>query len=89
MILNQALALASKCGDAHKVKKKSNYKEVKTDHLCLHDNLRFQNMVFLSILFAIWHTMYVPDKQTDRTLALFEWKGLNLQFPNTQNSELP
>lgn len=53
MTFSQALALASQCGYALKVKKKSSYKQVKTDHLYLYDILGFQNMVFISMQFDI------------------------------------
>lgn len=82
MILNQALALPSKHGYAHEVKKKSNYREVKTDHLCLYDNLAFKNMVFISILFAIWHTIYTPQMNRQTELWLFlSGKAWTCSFP--------
>lgn len=71
MTLSQAQALASRCRYPLKVKK-SSYKQIKTDHLDLYDILGFQNMVFISMHFDIWYTMYVPDKQTELWLFLSE-----------------
>lgn len=65
--------------------KKSSYKQVKTDHLCFYDILGFQNNgVHFHTLWDLTHC--VCPRWTDRTLALFEWNGFNLHFPNTQRS---
>lgn len=70
MTLNQAPALASQCGYALTVKKKSTYKQVKTNHLCLYNILGFQNTVFITIPFDIWYTICTPDQQTQFCLFL-------------------
>lgn len=71
MILNQALALPSKHGYAHEAKKKSNYREVKTDHLCLYDNLAFKTQCSFpySLLFDTLYTSQM-NRQTELWLFL-------------------
>lgn len=87
MTPNQALALASQCGYALKVKKKPNYKQVKPDHLCLYDILGFQTMVFMSILFDIWYILYVPDEQAELWLFL-SGMAWTCSFPTLRRTAL-